>query len=703
MSHFFSNLLRRFRTLPDPSGFTLIEAVGAMVIFLIVAASLGGLLTSAIGATKLARERTIAEQAAMDQIESIRKMPYDSIGTTAGNPSGSIAPSQTISVRGLTATLTTQVSWVNDPTPTSYSSVANYKRIAVSVRNNRNNALLTSAVTHVSPPGRSPYGGLNNAIINVKVQDMGLAQNDLVQGALVNLDSGPSSPLSDTSDANGLVTFPQLTPNPVSGPNAYYDITATKTGFVTYFEDRPPGAAAHVQVAPSQTLGPQVIRVYRPVTINVQLLEPDADPYIGPATIKVTSQRLGTTSSYTVANGSLTVSTFAGEPVVPGDFTVEASTPTALCADPLSQYVPDDYPNVLSTTFTLALAPCPSGDLTVNVTQLGQPAADATVTVSGGPYSVSYSGTTDSNGIATFIGVPEGTGYDVTATKSAQSASATTGVTVAGPNSVSITLPDPPAGSVAVTVTQVGLPASGATVSLVGGPLSISLSGTTGGSGQVTFTSVPTGSGYTVTASKLTETASASISVAAGSNSVPITLPSPPSGSILATAAWGSLPGAGASITVSGGPYGISVTGTADASGQVTFADIPSGSGYTVTATAGGQSVSQAASVSTGSTTNVSLALPTATLNVNVKRNGSNRSGATVVLTGGPASVNITAPGTTNSSGNVSLTGVPVGPGYTVTAYRCASSAPDSGSTTGVTVSAPSTSVVVNFAGGNTC
>jgi type II secretory pathway pseudopilin PulG len=696
-------LRRRARTVADSSGFTLVEAVAAMVIFLIVAAALGGLLTSAIGGTKLARERTIAEQAAMDQIEAIRRMQYDSVGTTAGNPSGSIAPTQTISVRGLNATLTTQISWVNDPTPTSYSSVANYKRISVSVRNNRNNALLTTAVTHLSPPGRSPFGGLNNATINVKVQDMGLAENDLVQGALVRLDTGPSSPLTDTSDANGLVTFPQLTPNPTSGPDSHYDITATKSGFVTYFEDRPPGAAAHVQVAPSQTLGPQVIRLYRPATINVQLLDSGGTPYTQDATIEVTSQRLGTTTSFTTASGSLSLTTFAGEPVVPGDFTVEASTPTALCADPVPHYVPDDYPNVMSTTFTLTLAPCPAGDLDVTVTQVGQPVNGATVTVSGGPYSQSYTRVTDSTGLAPFVDVPEGAGYTVTATNGAQTGSATTAVTVAGPNAVSIALPDPPSGSVVVTVTQVGLPASGAAVSLTGGPFSISVSGTTNSSGQVTFSNVPAGSGYTATATKGSYTASANVTVSTGSNNVPLALPNPPTGNIFVTVQWGSTPSAGASVTVSGGPFGITATGTANASGQLTFSNVPSGTGYTVTATLGGTASQSGVAVSTGSTTNVTVNLPTATLNVNVKRNGNNLQGATVVLTGGPAGVNITNPSVTNSGGNVSFSNVPVGSGYTVTAFRCASSSPDRGTATNVTVNAPSTQVNIAFSGGNTC
>ena len=138
------------------------------------------------------------------------------------------------------------------------------------IRSNRNNAVLTSIVTYVAPPGRAPFGGVNNAIINVTVSDMGLTTNNALAGALVNLTTGPSAPLSDTTDSTGLVTFPGLTANPTSGPQAYYDLAASKAGYITYVADRSPNTPAHLQVAPSETAS-RTIRLYKPATINVAL------------------------------------------------------------------------------------------------------------------------------------------------------------------------------------------------------------------------------------------------------------------------------------------------------------------------------------------------------------------------------------------------------------------------------------------------
>ena len=64
--------LRRLPRSRGEGGFTLIEAVFAMVLFAGLAAAMAGLLTSAISGNKLSRQRTIADQVAMEQIESIR-------------------------------------------------------------------------------------------------------------------------------------------------------------------------------------------------------------------------------------------------------------------------------------------------------------------------------------------------------------------------------------------------------------------------------------------------------------------------------------------------------------------------------------------------------------------------------------------------------------------------------------------------------
>jgi Carboxypeptidase regulatory-like domain len=175
-----------------------------------------------------------------------------------------------------------------------------------------------------------------------------------------------------------------------------------------------------------------------------------------------------------------------------------------------------------------------------------------------------------------------------------------------------------------------------------------------------------------------------------------------PSGSVAVTVTWGGTAAPGATVTLSGGPYGLlPVSGTTNASGQVTFTNVPSGGGYTVTATKSGQNATpQTISVTTGGTTNVSMALPTGTVVVNVKRSGSNQSSATVRLTLGPMNINLTA--TTNSSGNATFNNIPVGTGYTIDAWKCSVSNPKSGTLTNRTVNTGTNNFNISFST-NTC
>jgi hypothetical protein len=666
------------------SGFTLVETLMAAVILLIVATSLAGVLTSAISAHTVSRERTIAEQVANDQVESIRRLPYDSVGVVSGNPPGTVVATRTVNINGLAATVTTQISYVDDPAPSSYATAANYKRVVVTVTRVKDGKLLTRVSTFIAPPARAPYGGINNAIINAQVVDFAL--NTPLQGATVALANGPSSNRSDVTDVTGTVSFAALTPNPTSGAQAHYDLDVSLAGgYQTLAADVPPNAPAHVQLAPSQTFN-TTLRIFKPATINLVTKDAGGAAYTGPVNVTIFSAFTGATTPFTVTGGSQTVTALGSSPVLPGvNYTVVAKTTTGLCSDPAPTYVPDNYPTVLSTTFDLTLTPCPSGTLSVDVTQLSAPAANATVDVTGGPNTMSFSGTTDSAGNVTFANVPSGTTtYSVTATKGGQSASASPNptITTGATTNAAITLPNPPTGTVAVTVNWGGSPASGASVTLSGGPYSISVSGTTSGSGQVTFVNIPAGSGYSLTATKAGESASSSPTVTAGSTTnATLNLPT---GTLVVTVTQSGSPLSGATVDVVGGPNGESRSGTTNGSGQATFSSLPAGAtAYTVTASSGAQSASASATITAGSTTSTSIVLPAPPLGDLVATAdwaGLPAAGATITLTGGPATVNLS--GTADSSGQVTFINLPQGGGYTLTVAKNSGT----GTTTGITV-----------------
>ena len=264
---------RRLSLAYDQRGFTLIEATVAMVIFVIVATGLAGLLASGVKQHGLTRQKTLAKEEALSQIEKIRRYPYTDMGFVAGNPSGTIPAAEaskqislTTGGTGTTGTMVTQISWINDPTPTSYATAANYKRIQVTVTRNTDSKQLIKSVTYVAPSTRAPFGGINNAIINATVTDYALSTP--LQNATVTLGAGPSAPATDVTGATGVVTFPALTPT--TGGQPYYDVTAALAGYDTMPEDLPPNTPARFALAPAQTKNTG-IRLFKPATIYVDV------------------------------------------------------------------------------------------------------------------------------------------------------------------------------------------------------------------------------------------------------------------------------------------------------------------------------------------------------------------------------------------------------------------------------------------------
>lgn len=416
-------------------GFLLMELVVAMALFLIVAVGFATLVSSGTISQRLSRHRTLAQEAAMTQIEAIRTLPYNSVGTVGGNPSGTIAASTTVSQSGINAIMTTQVSYVDDRAPTAYRTYADYKRVVVTVVRGSDSRRLAQDVTYIPPPGKGAWAGSTQGVIAAQIIDAGL--NQPVAGATVVLATGPSAPRNDVTDANGTVTFPDLTPNPGSGAQSYYDLSVTAPGYYALKDDLSPSTAAHLRVAAAQAYS-TVLRIYKPATINVTLHLSSGGLFSPSATIDISSPR--GSQSFAITGGSLTIDTVAGEPLVPNlPYTVAARFAGSESAQPITQTVPLNYPGNLTSTFDLTVDQAP---VLLTVT-LKKPSgtlipAGATVVLTGGPLSVNLTRTSTSSGTATFNVVP-GAGYSLNVTAPAGTGSWTGSVDTT-PTSIEVTV-----------------------------------------------------------------------------------------------------------------------------------------------------------------------------------------------------------------------------------------------------------------------
>ena len=396
----------RRASVKSEDGFGLIELVVASTLFIVVSAPLTGVLLASITQQKLARERTLAAQTAETAIEAVRALPYESVGLQNGNPSGTVAPSLTaaqLGIVGLNANVNTKISYVNDAPATAYLTMADYKKVVVTVLRAADSKQLTQEVTYVAPPGGGAVAGQNQGIVQVQVIDSVL--NMPVPGATVTLSNGPSPTRNDTTDATGKVVFPALLPTNATNP--YYDIAASSTGYTTLKDDVSPSTAAHTPIAGGQTFT-TILRVYKAATIFVVPKNADGSTYTGSATATIGSTRGA--QSFTFSGGQLQVTTIAGEAVVPNlQYTARVLASNGQYTTASTLLVPNSYPADLTSTFPLTLTGTPATmpTLTVKVVNsVGQKVVGATVNINGGPGSnISLIGTTDATGAAV-VSVP---------------------------------------------------------------------------------------------------------------------------------------------------------------------------------------------------------------------------------------------------------------------------------------------------------
>ncbi len=210
---------------------TLVEIVVGVAIAGILLAGILGAFSVLARSVKAAREKTILSALASNYLETVRNLPYSSIGTAFGNPTGSLPDASnpvTTSIEGTTYRIYYEVTYIDDPadgTILAGTDVApnDYKQIKMSVRNMTTD-VITYFLTNVSPKGLE---GLSNAgALFVKVFN---ATGQPVANANVhieNLGLTPDIVLDRQTDASGNWIEVGL-PASVNG----YHIVVTKTGY----------------------------------------------------------------------------------------------------------------------------------------------------------------------------------------------------------------------------------------------------------------------------------------------------------------------------------------------------------------------------------------------------------------------------------------------------------------------------------------
>jgi prepilin-type N-terminal cleavage/methylation domain-containing protein len=702
-------------------GFTLIEMMIALFVFALLASGFAITMGGTLKAFQRSRVKTLSEQIASDKLEDARRMPYDDLGNVAGNPIGIVPLTQSQNVGGYTFTVTTDISYVNDPVG-SYAipTFADYKQVVVTVTSAVGAPPVTMS-SLVAPPAK-PAADKGRVWVNT-VNDSVLigAPMPNISVSLVN----GATTRTDTTDLGGRVVFATLPPSPnipaltpTPGANDYYYLNAPSLPagyyvFPTSDSSIPIGAASNKFQVGAATSYTKSLSIYKAASVSVILTDNEDLALYDAATLTVTSQgslgSLGTTGPVSIAAGGLfpAFSTVAGRGIIPEDgattayrykFDISAGgncvkTDTPVSLKNLS------YPSDTSFTLIEKMVGCSYTTVKFHLTDAvdGSPIANTVIAVTGGPIGGVFTRSvmTDSAGdgsmriqvgsaaqqyTAKTLAVTNGrlaSSTNFTATFAALPGSVTVPIAVQWPTKViTVTLKD------AYTTNNV----AGGTVNITGGPTAgtfASSPATTPASGQVTFT-VPCGApfaNYTLTvppdAAGRIGIPAPGTSVASTCGNVPVTLNTPwtmMAVNVTVTDALTGLTFNNKSGTVTAGPAGASVNipFTTDGAGKATLS-VPAGPSPDYTLTVPAQSGHLAATTTFPPTGPGPVAVaitvpgPLASLTVTVRgaTSGLILPLRTVDVIGGPSGVVMS--GTTNAAGQV-VFNVPTGlaPNYTI-------------------------------------
>ena len=210
-------------------GVSLIDVIVGTFLVLVVFLTLFGLLRASILVSSVAKARATATSVATSQMEYVRSLSYDAVGTIGGIPPGDVPQYATTTLDGFTFVSRTFIGYVDDPADglggaDATGITTDYKQVKVTVSyflNNRDREV--SLVSNIVPPGLETSTGGGTLKIDV-VNATGVP----VPGANVRIVNGSVSPAVDVTtfaNALGVVYLPG------AATSSEYQVTVSKSGY----------------------------------------------------------------------------------------------------------------------------------------------------------------------------------------------------------------------------------------------------------------------------------------------------------------------------------------------------------------------------------------------------------------------------------------------------------------------------------------
>src|SRR3990167_4647444 len=257
------------------SGFTLVEILIALTLFILISVSIYSVSNNILGVISRNQVRSIAVSVIENEIETLRNMQYESVGIVGGFPVGMLEAEKTVTVRGIEFSLSTTVRTIDDPFDGTIggnpndTAPADYKLVEFEIvcLNCSTQIKPIEITTTVAPPSLETT--TNNGALFVRTFD---ASGQPVVNADVHVENNVLNPTITINDETNVDGVLQLVDIPTSTQS--YEIAVSKDGYTseqTYTPGEPSNPSpvnSHSTVA-TQAITTISFQIDRVSTVNL--------------------------------------------------------------------------------------------------------------------------------------------------------------------------------------------------------------------------------------------------------------------------------------------------------------------------------------------------------------------------------------------------------------------------------------------------
>lgn len=374
---------RRLRLIKNEYGFTFADMLVGLTILSLTLVSIVPLfvLSAKVGASSKAELSAV--NLANKELERVRSLDYDSVGTVGGNPNGVITADRDENFDGKPFHIKIRINWVDGEYDGKYpqdSDPRDYKKVVITV--SWTGGLPADQEVQVSTliSRESKERVVTGGNIEVSVRDI---EGNPLEDVHVQITTGPSSPTGDWTDSEGRALFYLLDPSKEEGD---YTVSVSKDGWIVKPDDQ--NQTCTVIVNQTRTLE---FILAKPGNLEVNLFDPNGSLVEKHSRITLISTELGS-QEFTSEDGSFSVSG-----LFPGSYDLSAWAVSYKESEPISIEISSDT----TTRIDITLIPIPTGGLHLNVydEETGSPVPNAEVKVTNKTTGNEATGTTNNNGV----------------------------------------------------------------------------------------------------------------------------------------------------------------------------------------------------------------------------------------------------------------------------------------------------------------